>query len=213
MSRLLSRSFPNLRGPTRSVIFRTRWSAAGVEDAHRAMYQADRRECRASNRKSTTFSVYQILRRLASPELRAGALAIRQILHDLLRSIPRSMCELGDDSSRLFMEKSVRDASRVLLTCTEEYVRKAEAGLGGVGVGALDRSRTQHQPQLGGQVYSSDTARGGRTPHAWFSGYATIASIFATDSHRSQANTCELAESLNKTVTQAKSLRAGSGPC
>jgi hypothetical protein len=51
--------------------------------------------------------------------------------------------DLGDDLT-LFMEKSVREASRVLIICTEEYVRKAEAGLARISHGAIimaDRQR------------------------------------------------------------------------
>ena len=39
--------------------------------------------------------------------------------------------DLGDDLAA-FMEKGVRDSDRVLIICTDEYVRKANAGLGGV---------------------------------------------------------------------------------
>ena len=38
----------------------------------------------------------------------------------------------GDDMT-LFMEKGVRDSDRVLVICTDAYVRKADAGEGGVG--------------------------------------------------------------------------------
>lgn len=38
----------------------------------------------------------------------------------------------GDDMT-LFMEKGVRDSDRVLVICTDTYVRKADAGEGGVG--------------------------------------------------------------------------------
>ena len=38
----------------------------------------------------------------------------------------------GDDLT-LFMEKGVRDSDRVLVICTDTYVRKANAGEGGVG--------------------------------------------------------------------------------
>ena len=38
----------------------------------------------------------------------------------------------GDDIT-LFMEKGVRDSDRVLVICTDAYVRKADAGEGGVG--------------------------------------------------------------------------------
>lgn len=40
--------------------------------------------------------------------------------------------EPGSDVT-LFMEKGVRDADRVLVVCTDAYIRKAEAGIGGVG--------------------------------------------------------------------------------
>ena len=40
--------------------------------------------------------------------------------------------DLGDDLAK-FMEQGVRDADRVLIVCTDEYVRKADAGIGGVG--------------------------------------------------------------------------------
>lgn len=40
--------------------------------------------------------------------------------------------DLGDDLA-VFMEKGVRDSDRVLIVCTEDYVVKANAGLGGVG--------------------------------------------------------------------------------
>ncbi len=38
----------------------------------------------------------------------------------------------GDDMT-LFMEKGVRDSTRVLVICTDTYVRKADVGEGGVG--------------------------------------------------------------------------------
>ena len=38
----------------------------------------------------------------------------------------------GDDTT-LFMERGVRDSDRVLVICTDTYVRKANAGEGGVG--------------------------------------------------------------------------------
>jgi hypothetical protein len=40
--------------------------------------------------------------------------------------------DLGDDVAK-FMEQGVRDADRVLIVCSDEYVRKADAGIGGVG--------------------------------------------------------------------------------
>lgn len=40
--------------------------------------------------------------------------------------------EPGSDVT-LFMEKGVREADRVLVICTDMYIRKAEAGIGGVG--------------------------------------------------------------------------------
>jgi len=40
--------------------------------------------------------------------------------------------DLGDDFAA-FMEKGVHDSDRVLIVCTDEYVRKANAGQGGVG--------------------------------------------------------------------------------
>lgn len=40
--------------------------------------------------------------------------------------------DYGDDLAK-FMEQGVRDADRVLIVCTDEYVRKADAGIGGVG--------------------------------------------------------------------------------
>lgn len=43
---------------------------------------------------------------------------------------------LGDDVPK-FMEKSVCDADRVLMICTETYVRKADDGKGGVGYEAM----------------------------------------------------------------------------
>lgn len=43
---------------------------------------------------------------------------------------------LGDDVPK-FMEKSVRDADRVLMICTETYVNKADDGQGGVGYEAM----------------------------------------------------------------------------
>jgi len=39
---------------------------------------------------------------------------------------------LGDDVTR-FMEAGVTGSDRVLVVCTDEYVRKADAGRGGVG--------------------------------------------------------------------------------
>lgn len=39
---------------------------------------------------------------------------------------------LGDDVLK-FMERSVSDADRVLMICTEDYVKKADEGKGGVG--------------------------------------------------------------------------------
>jgi hypothetical protein len=42
----------------------------------------------------------------------------------------------GDDVPK-FMEKSVSDADRVLMICTETYVRKADEGQGGVGYEAM----------------------------------------------------------------------------
>lgn len=43
---------------------------------------------------------------------------------------------LGDDIPK-FMEKSVKDADRVLMICTEPYVHKADDGKGGVGYEAM----------------------------------------------------------------------------
>jgi hypothetical protein len=43
---------------------------------------------------------------------------------------------LGDDVPK-FMEKSVGEADRVLMICTESYVRKADGGRGGVGYEAM----------------------------------------------------------------------------
>ena len=43
---------------------------------------------------------------------------------------------LGDDAPK-FMEKSVSEADRVLMICTETYVRKADDGKGGVGYEAM----------------------------------------------------------------------------
>ncbi len=43
---------------------------------------------------------------------------------------------LGDDVPK-FMEKSVSEADRVLMVCTETYVKKADAGKGGVGYEAM----------------------------------------------------------------------------
>lgn len=43
---------------------------------------------------------------------------------------------LGDDLPK-FMEKAVNDADRVLMICTEPYVRKADDGKGGVGYEAM----------------------------------------------------------------------------
>src|SRR5439155_5761206 len=43
---------------------------------------------------------------------------------------------LGDDAPK-FMEKSVTEADRVLMICTETYVRKADDGKGGVGYEAM----------------------------------------------------------------------------
>ncbi|PIU54750.1 MAG: hypothetical protein COS89_09180, partial [Deltaproteobacteria bacterium CG07_land_8_20_14_0_80_38_7] len=40
--------------------------------------------------------------------------------------------EPGSDVA-LFMERGVRDSDRVLTICTDTYIRKAEAGVGGVG--------------------------------------------------------------------------------
>src|SRR5436305_781177 len=43
---------------------------------------------------------------------------------------------LGDDVPK-FMEKSVGEADRVLMICSETYVRKADDGKGGVGYEAM----------------------------------------------------------------------------
>jgi len=43
---------------------------------------------------------------------------------------------LGDDVPK-FMEKSVSSSDRVLMICTEPYVRKADDGVGGVGYEAM----------------------------------------------------------------------------
>lgn len=40
--------------------------------------------------------------------------------------------EYGDDIAK-FMEASIASVDRVLVVCTEQYVRKADEGLGGVG--------------------------------------------------------------------------------
>ena len=41
-------------------------------------------------------------------------------------------CRLGDDITQ-FMERGIKDSDRVLVICTDGYVRKANAGEGGVG--------------------------------------------------------------------------------
>src|SRR5260370_41087204 len=43
---------------------------------------------------------------------------------------------LGDDVTQ-FMEAGGSSSDRVLVVCTDEYVRKADAGKGGVGYGRL----------------------------------------------------------------------------
>ena len=44
--------------------------------------------------------------------------------------------EPGDDVPK-FMERAVNEADRVLMVCTESYVRKADDGKGGVGYEAM----------------------------------------------------------------------------
>ncbi len=73
--------------------------------------------------------------------------------------------DLGDDLT-LFMENSVRQASRVLIICTEEYVRKAEAGLGGVGYERLIVTGELVRNIGTNKFVPGNTAGNGRAPHA-----------------------------------------------
>ena len=135
-------------------------------------------------------------------------LGFANALHDLGFAVilDRWDAELGDDLT-LFMEKSVRDASRVLLICTEEYVRKAEAGLGGVGYERL--IVTGELVRNIGTNKFIPVIRQGVGERLTPSFLATRRYIDFRDEATFQANIAELAESLNKTVTQAKPLRAG----
>ena len=54
---------------------------------------------------------------------------------------------LGDDPTR-FMETGVRDSDRVLVICTDSYVRKANAGEGGVGYESMIATK-QHVQSVG----------------------------------------------------------------
>ncbi len=112
--------------------------------------------------------------------------------------------DLGDDLT-LFMEKSVKEASRVLIICTEEYVRKAEAGLGGVGYERL--IVTGELVRNIGTNKFIPVIRQGTGEHLTPSFLATRRYIDFRDDSAFETNITELADSLKKTVTPSKPLR------
>ncbi len=73
-----------------------------------------------------------------SPEHKqwVGKLAVRLRDNGVDVILDQWELEYGDDLPK-FMERSVREADRVLMICTETYVKKADEGTGGVGYEAM----------------------------------------------------------------------------
>jgi len=65
-----------------------------------------------------------------------GELASRLVKNGINVILDQWDLGLGDDIAK-FMEKSVTESDRVLMICTETYVRKADEGKGGVGYEAM----------------------------------------------------------------------------